>query len=314
MYMTRFIFLGLLLFSIGCSTDKPNGEPAEPATISEQTGNIGDKSDLIDSVIVDNTMEISDNRTSRVDNISHHENLDTIITTSNVVAIKPIITEIGMQVNFHDYTELSAFLRSHVSNIGKVNYALVKSDLSALILIIKEFEKNYPETDWTKNQKLAYWINAYNVYTLKLVAENFPVSSIKDVAAKPWDKKFIPLGGKTISLSEIENDMIRAKYNEPRIHFALNCASKSCPILLNKAYKAISLSSQLTSQTKRFLNDNSKNDFSSSKVIKLSQIFNWYKGDFTKAGTVFDFINKYRSTNLGTPKIVYLEYSWDLNN
>ena len=215
--------------------------------------------------------------------------------------------------NFHTYIKLSAFLKKHVSSAGKVNYTGIKKDMSTLNAIVKTFEQNFPKKDWSNNQKLAYWINAYNVYTLKLVAENYPVSSITKITAKPWDKKFIALGGKTYSLGEIENDILRKQFNEPKIHFALNCASQSCPVLLNTAYTANSLSTQLTVQTKKFLADKSKNDFSDPKNIQLSKIFDWYKSDFTKNGSVIDFINKYRSTQLDNPKISYLAYSWDLN-
>jgi hypothetical protein len=114
-------------------------------------------------------------------------------------------------------------------------------------------------------------------------------------------------------LNNIENDIIRAQYNEPRIHFALNCASKSCPVLLNKAYTPSKLYGQLTSQTKRFLKDTSKNNFSGS-TIKISKIFDWYGEDFRKNGsTVIDFFNKYRTEQLSDPKIAYMDYSWDLN-
>ena len=140
-----------------------------------------------------------------------------------------------------------------------------------------------------------------------------PISSITKITAKPWDKKFINLGGKTYTLNNIENDIIRKRFNEPRIHFALNCASKSCPILWNNAYTPKNVQSQLTVQTKKFLNDTSKNKFTSSEA-KISKIFDWYKSDFTKNGTVIDFINKYRTEQLSSPSIKYMDYSWDLNN
>lgn len=216
---------------------------------------------------------------------------------------------------FQDYSQLSVFLKSHVSSTGKVNYSKIKTNISQLNNIIKSFENNYPNSNWSRNEVLVYWINAYNVYTLKLVTSNYPVSSIKDIAAKPWDKKFINLGGSTLSLNDIEHKKIRGQYNEPRIHFALNCASESCPVLMNKAFTTKSLYSQLTTQTKRFLNDPSKNNFSDAKNIKLSSLFDWYKDDFIKKeGSVIGFINKYRADQLSSPKIKYMEYSWKLNN
>ncbi len=217
--------------------------------------------------------------------------------------------------NFHDYIQWSAFLSQHVSSSGKVNYAKIKTNMKQLNAVIERFQKNLPSTSWSPKQRLAYWINAYNLFTLKLVADNYPISSITKISAKPWDKKFISLGEKTLSLNDIEHKKIRAKHNEPRIHFALNCASESCPILYNKAYTAKNLSYQLTKQTKRFLADKSKNDFSDPNNIKISSIFDWYKEDFIKKeGSVIAFINKYRTDQLTNPKISYLEYLWGLND
>lgn len=217
-------------------------------------------------------------------------------------------------VDFHEYESFNAFLKQNVSSSGKVNYNSAKAQRAALDQIIEEFQSNLPEDSWSKNQKLAYWINAYNLFTIKFVSMNYPVSSIKDITAKPWDKVFITLGAKNLSLNDIEHKEIRAKFNEPRIHFALNCASESCPILLNRAYKAKILNSQLTQSTKKFLQDTSKNDFSDPNAIKISQLFDWYKTDFAKDGNVLTFINKYLDTPLDKPSIAYLDYSWKLNN
>lgn len=216
--------------------------------------------------------------------------------------------------NFHEYKNLNSLLSTYVTSSGKVNYAGIKSNKAKLEEILKEFESNFPGSDWSTAQKLTYWINAYNIYTIKLVVDNYPTTSITKITAKPWHKKFIQLGGQTYSLNEIENDVIRKRFNEPRIHFALNCASESCPVLLNKAYTPEAVYGQMTSQTKRFLNDASKNTFD-KKEVQISKIFEWYQEDFTKGGkTVFDFINKYRTEQLDDQKITYKEYSWDLNN
>lgn len=215
--------------------------------------------------------------------------------------------------DFHEYAKLNTFLSTYVTYGGNVNYASIKSNKSQLEDIIKEFESNFPGSGWSSAQKLTYWINAYNVYTIKLIVDNYPTTSITNITAKPWHKSFIKLDGKTYSLNQIENDIIRKQFNEPRIHFALNCASKSCPVLLNKAYTPATVYSKMTAQTKRFLNDTSKNTFG-EKEVQISQIFEWYSEDFTKGGsTVFDFINKYRTEQLDKQKITYQEYSWDLN-
>lgn len=216
-------------------------------------------------------------------------------------------------VDFHAYEKLNTFLGKYVSAAGNVNYASIKTNKSELEDILNEFESNNPGSDWSTAQKLTYWINAYNIYTIKLIVDNYPTTSITNITAKPWHKTFIKLNGKTYSLNQIENDIIRKQFNEPRIHFALNCASKSCPVLLNKAYLPGTVYTQMTAQTKRFLNDTSKNTYG-AKEVKISQIFEWYVEDFTKGGTtVIDFINTYRTEQLSTQKILYSAYSWDLN-
>ncbi len=224
------------------------------------------------------------------------------------------VVEVEDNYNFHEYKNLNSLLSTYVTYSGKVNYAGIKANKAKLEEILKEFESNFPGSDWSSAQKLTYWINAYNIYTIKLVVDNYPTTSITKITAKPWHKKFIQLGGQTYSLNQIENEVIRKRFNEPRIHFALNCASESCPVLLNKAYTPGAVYGQMTSQTKRFLNDTSKNTYG-KKEVQISQIFDWYQEDFTKGGkTVFDFINKYRTEQLDDQKITYQEYSWDLNN
>ncbi|MCR9172993.1 MAG: DUF547 domain-containing protein [bacterium] len=213
--------------------------------------------------------------------------------------------------NIHEYKKLDALLKKYVSSGGNVNYAGIKKNRSDLDAIIEEFKSTPLESSWSKNQKLAYYINAYNIFTIKLIVDNFPTSSITKIAGgKPWDKKFVTLGSNTYTLNHLENGIIRKQFNEPRIHFALNCASESCPVLLNKAYTAGNLNSALTSQTKRFLNDTSKNTFS-KKEAKISKIFDWYGEDFPD---VMGFIKKYHPLDFDPKNTTYMEYSWELND
>lgn len=272
---------------------------------------------------VSNEIELNQETLSSDSNIEreiNNEEINTKIDSSIQASVEQSLDEkMGAQktelskVNFHEYIEYGSFLKKHVSPSGKVNYSSAKSDPN-LEIIIAAFQANTPSAEWSKNEKLAYWINAYNLFTIKLVTTKYPISSIKDITTKPWDKSFIELGGSTMSLNDIEHKEIRAKYNEPRIHFALNCASESCPILSNKAYLPQSLNTQLSRATKNFLSDISKNDLSNSSDIKISQLFDWYKTDFNKDGDVTIFINKYIQTPLDNPTISYLDYSWKLNN
>jgi ribosomal protein S18 len=204
-------------------------------------------------------------------------------------------------------------LSSYVSSSGKVNYSEIKTNSQMLDQAINHYQENTPKSSWSSDQKLAYWINAYNLFTIKLIIDNYPISSIKNIAnGKPWDKKFIQLDGKVLSLNDIENEIIRKQFNEPRIHFAVNCASISCPKLLNQQYTASNLNSQLEKQTKRYIKDKNENTFTSNSA-SISNIFDWYKLDFN--GGVIPFLNKYLDNPLaGNAKITYQDYNWNLNN
>jgi len=205
-------------------------------------------------------------------------------------------------------------LTMYVSSSGKVNYKGLKSADELVGQAIYHFQNNTPQDNWSRNEELAYWINAYNLFTLKLVMDNYPVKSIKDIAGgKPWDKKFIQLDGRTLSLNDIENNIIRKNFNEPRIHFAVNCASISCPKLINKAYTKDNLNTLLTQQTKAYLSDASQNELK-EKSVAISNIFDWYKVDFDKDGGVIPFLKKYSNVNIESgAKISYKEYNWNLN-
>ena len=258
MLINKILPFLLLLISMGC-TSKTNDTEFYQFDVndSDTSSSENRKEPLVsDSTLVKQTTLKQDAEANKSDS------LDSLLSKETLKL-----------ENFHDYINLTKFLSTHVSNSGKVNYNSIAKNRNELNSIINEFETNYPEANWTKNQKLSYWINAYNLFTIKLIVDNYPVTSIKNITAKPWDKKFILLGGNKLSLNNIEHNIIRKQYNEPRVHFALNCASESCPILLNMAYRASVLSSQLTAQTKLFLFDNSKNNFSDSNNIKISKIF-----------------------------------------
>jgi len=158
---------------------------------------------------------------------------------------------------------------------------------------------------------MSYWINAYNAFTVKLIVDNYPLKSITKLEnGKPWDKKWIKLGGKTYSLNNIENDILRPTYKDARIHFAVNCAAKSCPPLLNKAWTSRNLESNFERQAKAFINNNTYNKIGGNE-IEISKIFEWYAVDF---GNIVKYVNKYASTKADAKaKVKYMEYNWDLN-
>jgi hypothetical protein len=204
-------------------------------------------------------------------------------------------------------------LKKYVGTNGMVDYAAWKKD-PQMQRAIKLFSSQHPNETWSKSEIMAYWINVYNAYTVKLILDNFPLRSITDLD-KPWDTKFIQIQGKSYSLNQIEHEILRKKYKDPRIHFAVNCASFSCPKLLNTAYRAEKLNAQLEQQAKEFINDKSRNRIS-PKQIEISKLFDWYKEDFTSGGkSVIDYLNKYAAVSISsTAELSYLDYDWSLNN
>jgi hypothetical protein len=221
-----------------------------------------------------------------------------------------------------DHTIYDRLLKKHVNDKGMVNYKGFQKDEKELNAYLELLSKNPPSDKWSKNDQLAYWINAYNAYTIRLILDHYPVKSIKDIGSKikipfvttPWAKKFIKIGDETISLDNIEHGTIRKKFNDPRIHFALVCAAVSCPKLRNEAFVGSRLEAQLNDQGVDFLNDPAKNVIT-SKQASLSKILDWYGDDFEKNGNTLEaWINKFAKTKLTTDtKVSYMDYNWALN-
>ena len=218
--------------------------------------------------------------------------------------------EIALDLALIYIDELDQLLREFVNANGDVNYAGLKKDQGRLDKIFTTLTANGPEATWSREEALAYWINLYNVATLKLIIDNYPTSSITKLeGGKPWDKKWIKVGERTLSLNNVENDIIRPEFKEPRIHFAVNCAAASCPPLLNQAFDPAKLDAQLEKQTRTFLNNKSYNSISSSK-LKLSKIFDWYKVDF---GDLKKYVSDYVDVNISKASVSFEEYDWALN-
>ncbi|WP_339863956.1 DUF547 domain-containing protein [uncultured Algoriphagus sp.] len=213
-------------------------------------------------------------------------------------------------------------LKANVSADGTVNYKGFIKEKAKLEAYLKSLSENAPDRKtWSKNEQLAYWINAYNGFTVKLIVDNYPVASIKDLGPAlkiplikdVWHYKFFKIGGQESSLDEIEHSILRKEFEEPRIHFAINCASVSCPPLLNEAFEAETIDAQLDKVAKGFINDSSRNKITPNS-IQISSIFSWFKGDFTKNGSLIDFLNKYSKVKIKPDaKVSHLDYDWNLN-
>lgn len=213
-------------------------------------------------------------------------------------------------------------VRAHVRASGEVDYRGFIREKDKLESYLEQLSKNAPDRNsWTEAEQLAYWINAYNAFTVKLIVDNYPVESIRDLGPKlkiplikdVWHYEFFEINGEPSSLDEIEHSILRKEFEEPRIHFAINCASVSCPPLYNRAFVPEKLEEQLEFVTRRFINDPSRNKISRDQV-EISSIFSWFKGDFTKKGTLIDFLNQYSQIPISrNARVSHLDYDWSLN-
>lgn len=261
------------------------------------------------------------------------------------LVIQPVIAAailLSSTAAFADFNHSSwdSLLSKNVTMIngGKasvVNYAGMKADQAKLDSYMAATSKVSQSefNGWSKDEQLAFLINVYNAGTVELVLTKYPgIKSIKDIGGvfgSPWKQNFIPLLGKTRSLDDIEHNLIRGskRYNEPRIHFAVNCASIGCPALLDDAFTASKLDKQLEQVTSQFLADSSRNRLKGS-TLEVSPIFKWYKEDFETnwRGTkdLEGFLGRYSSSlglnksqtadlKSGKTKISYTNYDWNLN-
>lgn len=215
-----------------------------------------------------------------------------------------------------------SLLQEHVSENGWVNYEGFIQDSLRFNRYLQLLSSNHPNRkNWSKEEQFAYWVNAYNAFTVKLIVDNYPVASIKDIKGgiafvnSVWDQNFIQIEEATYSLNNIEHGILRKRYKDPRIHFVVNCASVSCPTLWNKAYTAEGLEEQLNEAARRFLADESRNKLSAESV-QLSKIFSWYRLDFRKVDkSIVGYINRYAPTPVNKDASVeYLDYDWNLNS
>ena len=202
-------------------------------------------------------------------------------------------------------------LKKFVQPNGQVDYGAWKKEPDALNHYIQYLEQNPPASYWSKSDSLAYFINAYNAVTVQLILEHYPIKSIRRLIT-PWRFKRFKLHNQMVSLNHIEHSILR-KMDEARIHFAINCASTSCPKLQNQAFESHRLNQQLEEVTKEFINDPSKNIITENK-LSLSRIFQWFAKDFGSKKERFQFIQNYVETPINPQaKSDFLNYDWSLN-
>lgn len=206
---------------------------------------------------------------------------------------------------------------SETVNNGQVDYKAIKNN-PKFFNYLKSLEE---KTDFNnQDEELAYWINAYNALVIQGILNDGSPSTFFG-RMRFFKKDKYQVNGRKISLYDIEHEVI-LPLGEPRIHFAINCASSSCPKLTNQAYSAANLDQELTQAAKYFINDTMRNHFDSTmKVASISKIFTWFKSDFTNhSGTVEEYIAQYVNNenvaselSAGNYKVKYLKYDWSLN-
>ncbi|MDZ4748851.1 MAG: DUF547 domain-containing protein [Saprospiraceae bacterium] len=230
-----------------------------------------------------------------------------------LMAWLPLYSQVpgGKAIGTISHKPFNDLLLKYVTPNGRVNYRGLTKDTLALNTYLKALAVKVPDANWSRSASLAYWINAYNAFTLKMITDHYPINSLKDLhGGTPWDVKWIKLGEKLYSLNTIENDMIRIVHHDPRIHFALNCGAISCPPIGNIAFTESNVNELLDKQTTNFING-SANEISATKML-LSKIFDWYKADF---GNITTFINKYSRVKVSANATLnFKEYNWALND
>lgn len=293
--MKHLLIITLLLLLTACAGTKKITEAPKVETQTTVTP------------IIEKTEQVTSKNTTPVET-----GVETIKITEETTPNDPVKKiVIDKTSNVFNHNNWNTLLQKHVSEQGNVNYKGLKTDRKALLNYISSLSENTPNDSWTKEEKLAYWINAYNAMTIDLILRHYPLESIKDIK-DPWDQRYWKLDKKWYNLNEIEHEILR-KMNDPRIHFGIVCASFSCPKLQNEAFEASRIDAQLTLATKAFLNDSNRNEISGNN-IKLSKIFQWFAKDFKQNGTLIDFLNLYSTTEISAKaKKSFKDYNWNLN-
>lgn len=232
----------------------------------------------------------------------------TLITILAVFAIN-----LGFAQGTSDFfLKADTFFNQYVKN-GRVAYSDIKANPEGLNELL-DIAKNISVSKSDAKTFQAFWINGYNLSVIKGIVDNYPIKSPLDKAGF-FDKTTYAIGGKNITLNDIENKVLRANFpKEARFHFVLVCAGLGCPPIIGNAYVPEKLESQLQKQTELSLNNPSFIRVKGKKV-QLSQIFEWYNGDFTQGGkSLVDFVNIYRNEKIDSgSKVGYYAYDWNLN-
>lgn len=246
--------------------------------------------------------------------MTHHKQTDTMMKKQIVlIGVFFLVLSLGhSQTTTEFFDKTDTFLHKFVKE-GRVDYVAIKSDTSALDELLA-MATNISVSTEKPSEYQAFWINGYNLLVIDGIVENYPLKSPLDVGGF-FDKSKHEIGGENITLNDIENKLLRGNFpSEPRFHFVLVCAGLGCPPIIDAAYMPLTLDAQLEAQTEKALNNPNFIRVDKNKV-KISQIFEWYKSDFTQKGkSLVEFIDLYRKEKLpDNAKVSYYPYDWTLN-
>ena len=243
-----------------------------------------------------------------------------------------LLTSVSTLAFDHSHVDFDQVLKNHVKKDEKGHTTFQYQKLQRKPVEFIRYIKNISRVSksdfekFSREEQMAFLINAYNAYTIQLIIDNLPTTSIKKIkglSPSPWKVNFVRLLGRPMNLDEIESDYLRKKYNDPRIHFATNSSTKSSPHLRDEAYVAARLNEQLDSQTKTFLRNPDLNRLSiSENKVYLSKLFSWFKSDFEQNGqTIYTFLAQHMTDDekekeflKKQPSLDYLDYDWSLNS
>ncbi|MBI5060253.1 DUF547 domain-containing protein [candidate division KSB1 bacterium] len=216
----------------------------------------------------------------------------------------------------HSYVGWSAVLSNHVHQ-GQVQYGELAKDRALLDGFVAEADRvPYAEFErWTRSERLAFVLNLYNAAVIQLVLNHWPLTSVKDLGffTSPWNVEFIPLFGHTVSLGNLEHDVLRPSFKDPRTHFAICNAAVGSPRLRGDPYLPEHVDAQLDDQVRAFMTERPDCNRFADGTLTLSPIFDWYSMDFGKRAGILTFVRTYFPGAPPEPRLEYTEFDWSLN-
>ena len=248
---------------------------------------------------------------------------------SKILILAAAILSLPLGAAEPDYNPWTEILETYYNPSRGMDYERLRKDDYPKLTGLVETLSVTDVSRLDRNEQLAYWMNLYNISTVKLIVDNYPTDSIRDLSTDPiirlnvFDKEFIPLGSRTVALNWIEHEQIRAGFKDPRIHFAINCAARSCPPMRQEAFTGKKVQKQLSDQATKFLNANTFIDREGSKAtVTVTKIMDWFDDDFEDwGGGIPTFLRKYltgetarKLSGVSSIKIKHADYDWDLND